>query len=61
MEEAASVARTSTICLECGLATTGLKKSKESESSRKKLTKRQLALRCSTRYIQAHDLGGIAL
>ena len=39
----------------------GLKKSKESKSFRKKLTKRPLALRCQTRYIQAHDLGGIAM
>ena len=39
----------------------GLKKSKESKSFRKKLTKRPLALRCQTQYTQAHDLGGIAM
>ena len=58
MEEAASVARTPATCWQ----TPGeLKKSKESKSFRKKLTKRPLALRCQTQYTQAHDLGGIAM
>ena len=66
MEEAASVARTPATCLEVWTGDHrqtpgGLKKSKESEAFRKKLTKRPLALRCQTQYIQAHDLGDVAL
>ena len=66
MEEAASVARTPATCLEVWSGdhrqtSGGLKKSKESKAFRKKLTKRPLALRCRTQYIQAHDLGDIAL
>ena len=66
MEEAASVARTPATCLEVWSGDHrqtpgGLKKSKESKSFRKKLTKRPLALRCQTQYTQAHDLGGIAM
>ena len=66
MEEAASVARTPATCLEVWSGDHrqtpgGLKKSKESKAFRKKLTKRPLALRCQTQYIQAHDLGDIAL
>ena len=66
MEEAASVARTPAKCLEVWSGDHrqtpgGLKKSKESKSFRKKLTKRPLALRCQTRYIQAHDLGKVAM
>ena len=53
------------VVLRCGLATRqtpgGLKKSKESKSFRKKLTKHLLALRCQTQFTQAHDLGGIAM
>ena len=63
---AASVARTPATCLEVWSGDHrqtpgGLKKSKESKSFRKKLTKRPLALRCQTQYTQAHDLGGIAM
>ena len=59
----ASVARTPATCLEVWSGDHrqtpgGLKKSKESKSFRKKLTKRPLALRCQTQYTQAHDLGG---
>ena len=66
MEEAASVARTPATCLEVWSGDHrqtpgGLKKSKESKAFRKKLTKRPLALRCQTQYIQAHDLGDIAM
>ena len=66
MEEAASVARTPATCLEVWSGDHrqtpgGLKKSKESKSFRKKLTKRPLALRCQTQYTQGHDLGGIAM
>ena len=66
MEEAASVARTPATCLEVWSGDHrqtpgGLKKSKESKSFRKKLTKRPLALRCQTQYTQAHDMGGIAM
>ena len=66
MEEAASVARTPATCLEVWSGNHrqtpgGLKKSKESKAFRKKLTKRPLALRCQTQYIQAHDLGDIAM
>ena len=39
----------------------GLKKSKASKSFRKKLTKRPLALRGQIGYVQAHDLGNIAM
>ena len=45
----------------CGQTPGSLKKSKESKSFRKKLTKRPLALRCQTQYTQAHDLGGITM
>ena len=66
MEEAASVARTPATCLEVWSGDHrqtpgGLKKSKESKAFRKKLTKRPLALRCQTRYIQAHDFGDIVM
>ena len=66
MEEAASVARTPATCLEVWSGdhrqtAGGLKKSKESKAFRKKLAKRPLALRCQTQYVQAHDLGDIAL
>ena len=39
----------------------GLKMSKESKAFRKKLTKRPLALRCQTQYIQAHDFGDVVM
>ena len=39
----------------------GLKKSQEAKAFRKKLTKRPLALRCQTQYVQAHDLEKIVL
>ena len=61
MEEAASVARTPATRLDHRQTPGGLKKSKESKASRKKLTKRPLALRCQTQYTQAHDLEGIAM
>ena len=66
MEEAASVARTPAACLEVWSGDHrqtpgGLKKSKESKAFRKKLTKRPLALRCQTQYIQAHDFGEIVM
>ena len=66
MEEAASVARTPATCLEVWSGDHrqtpgGLKKSKESKAFRKKLTKRPLALRCQTRYIQAHDFGDVVM
>ena len=55
MEEAASVARTPATCLEVWSGDHrqtpgGVKKSKESKSFRKKLTKRPLALRCQSQY-----------
>ena len=60
MEEAASVARNPAKCLEVWSGEHrqtpgGLKKSKESKSFRKKLTKRPLALRGQTRYVQQHE------
>ena len=66
MEEAASVARSPAACLEVWSGDHrqtpgGLKKSKESKAFRKKLTKRPLALRCQTQYIQAHDFGEIVM
>ena len=66
MEEAASVARTPATCLEVWSGDHrqtpgGLKKSKESKAFRKKLTKRPLALRCQTQYIQAHDFGDVVM
>ena len=66
LDKAASVARTPATCLEVWSGDHrqtpgGLKKSKESKAFRKKLTKRPLALRCQTQYIQAHDLGDIAM
>ena len=66
MEEAASVARTPATCLEVWSGDHrqtpgGLKKSKEFKAFRKKLTKRPLALRCQTQYIQAHDFGDIVM
>ena len=66
MEEAASVARTPATCLEVWSGDhrqtpAGLKKSKESKAFRKKLTKRPLALRCQTQYIQAHAFGDVAM
>ena len=66
MEEAATVARTPATCLEVWSGdhrqTPGrLKKSQEAKAFRKKLTKRPLALRCQTKYVQAHDLEKIVL
>ena len=66
MEEAATVARTPATCLEVWSGDHrqtpgGLKKSQEAKAFRKKLTKRPLALRCQTQYIQAHDFGTIVL
>ena len=66
MEEAATVARTPATCLEVWSGDHrqtpgGLKKSQEAKAFRKKLTKRPLALRCQTQYIQAHDSGKIVL
>ena len=66
MGEAASVARTPATCLEVWSGDHrqtpgGLKKSKESKAFRKKLTKRPLALRCQTQYIQAHDFGDVVM
>ena len=66
MEEAATVARTPATCLEVWSGDHrqtpgGLKKSQEAKAFRKKLTKRPLALRCQTQYIQAHDFGKIVL
>eukprot|EP00434_Breviolum_minutum_P046033 symbB.v1.2.041424.t1/scaffold8185.1/size7395/1 len=66
MEEAATVARTPATCLEVWSGDHrqtpgGLKKSKEAKAFRKKLTKRPLALRCQTQYIQAHDFGNIVM
>ena len=66
MEEAATVARTRATCLEVWSGDHrqtpgGLKKSKEAKAFRKKLTKRPLALRCQTQYIQAHDFGNIVM
>ena len=66
MEGAASVARTPATCLEVWSGDHrqtpgGLKKSKESKAFRKKLTKRPLALRCQTQYIQAHDFGDVVM
>ena len=66
MEEAATVARTSATCLEVWSGDHrqtpgGLKKSQEAKAFRKKLTKRPLALRCQTQYVQAHDLEKIVL
>ena len=66
MEEAATVARTPATCLEVWSGDHrqtpgGLKKSQEAKAFRKKLTKRPLALRCQTKYVQAHDLEKIVL
>eukprot|EP00434_Breviolum_minutum_P035518 symbB.v1.2.031444.t1/scaffold3650.1/size52688/8 len=66
MEEAATVARTPATCLEVWSGDHrqtpgGLKKSQEAKAFRKKLTKRPLALRCQTQYIQAHEFGKIVL
>ena len=66
MEEAATVARTPATCLEVWSGDHrqtpgGLKKSKEAKAFRKKFTKRPLALRCQTQYIQAHDFGNIVM
>eukprot|EP00434_Breviolum_minutum_P025229 symbB.v1.2.022286.t1/scaffold1972.1/size94142/9 len=66
MEEAATVARTPATCLEVWSGDHrqtpgGLKKSQEAKAFRKKLTKRPLALRCQTQYIQAHDFEKIVL
>ena len=66
MEEAATVARTPATCLEVWSGDHrqtpgGLEKSQEAKAFRKKLTKRPLALRCQTRYVQAHDLEKIVL
>ena len=66
MEEAATVARTPATCLEVWSGDHrqtpgGLKKSREAKAFRKKLTKRPLALRCQTQYIQAHDFGNIVM
>ena len=66
MEEAARVARTPATCLEVWSGDHrqtpgGLKKSQEAKAFRKKLTKRPLALRCQTKYVQAHDLEKIVL
>ena len=66
MEEAATVARTPATCLEVWSGDHrqtpgGLKKSQEAKAFRKKLTKRPLALRCQTQYIQAHDFGNIVM
>ena len=66
MEEAATVARTPDTCLEVWSGDHrqtpgGLKNSQEAKAFRKKLTKRPLALRCQTRYVQAHDLEKIVL
>ena len=66
MEEAASVARTPDTCLEVWSGDHrqtpgGLKNSQEAKAFRKKLTKRPLALRCQTLYVQAHDLEKIVL
>ena len=66
MEEAATVARTPATCLEVWSGDHrqtpgGLKKSQEAKAFRKKLTKRPLALRCQTQYVQAHDFEKIVL
>ena len=66
MEEAATVARTPATCLEVWSGDHrqtpgGLKKSHKTKAFRKKLTKRPLALRCQTQYIQAHDFGNIVM
>ena len=66
MEEAATVARTPDTCLEVWSGDHrqtpgGLKNSQEAKAFRKKLTKRPLALRCQTQYVQAHDLEKIVL
>ena len=66
MEEAATVARTPAACLKVWSGDHrqtpgGLKKSQEAKAFKKKLTKRLLALRCQTKYIQAHDLEKIVL
>ena len=66
MEEAATVARTPATCLEVWSGDHrqtpgGLKKSQEAKAFRKKLTKRPLALRGQTQYIQAHDFGNIVM
>ena len=66
MEEAATVARTPATCLEVWSGDHrqtpgGLKKSQEAKAFKKKLTKRPLAVRCQTQYIQAHDFGNIVM
>ena len=66
MEEAATVARTPATCLEVWSGDHrqtpgGLKKSQEAKAFRKKLTKRPLALRGQTQYVQAHDFEKIVL
>ena len=64
MEEAASIARTPRKCLEiwCGdhrQTPGGLQQTKEAKQFRRKLIKRPLALRCSTRYVQPQELGTV--
>ena len=66
MEEAATVARTPATCLEVWSGDHrqtpgGLKKSQEAKAFRKKLTKRPLAVRGQTQYVQAHDFEKIVL
>ena len=62
MEEAATVARTPEVWSGDHRQTPGgLKKSQEAKAFRKKLTKRPLALRCQTQYIQAHGFGNIVM
>ena len=61
----ASIARTPATCLEAWSGdhcqtTGGLQQNKESKAFRRKLINRPLALRGQTKYIQAHELGGIA-
>ena len=65
MEEAASIARTPATCLEAWSGDHrqtpgGLKQNTESKAFRRKLINRPLALRGQAKYVQAHELGGIA-
>ena len=65
MEEAASIARTPATCLEAWSGDHrqtpgGLKQNTGSKAFRRKLINRPLVLRGQTKYVQAHELGGIA-
>jgi len=62
---AASIARTPATCLEAWpgdhrQTPGGLKQNTESKAFRRKLINRLLALRGQGKYVQAHELGGIA-